>query len=96
MDQEITTSAVSFPKQKNIEFSEEKEEIWKDIPGYEGLYKISNLGRIKRLERTYHIKSEIQPISVRPEFIIKQRLDAGYQRISLYNKEKKTKILFRP
>ena len=28
----------------------EKEE-WKDIPSYEGLYKISNLGRIKSLER---------------------------------------------
>lgn len=25
------------------------EEIWKDIKGYEGLYQISNLGRIKRL-----------------------------------------------
>lgn len=22
-------------------------EIWKDIPGYEGLYQVSNLGRIK-------------------------------------------------
>lgn len=30
-------------------------EIWKDIPGYEGLYKASNLGRIKSLERmVYH------------------------------------------
>lgn len=26
-----------------------KEEIWKDIVGYEGLYQISNLGRIKRI-----------------------------------------------
>lgn len=25
------------------------EEIWKDIPGYEGLYQVSNLGRIKRI-----------------------------------------------
>lgn len=24
-------------------------EIWKDIPGYEGLYKVSNIGRIKSL-----------------------------------------------
>lgn len=29
-------------------------EIWKDIPGYEGLYKVSNLGRVKNLkENTY-------------------------------------------
>ena len=27
------------------------EEIWKDIEGYEGLYQVSNLGRIKSLER---------------------------------------------
>lgn len=27
------------------------EEIWKDIEGYEGLYQISNLGRVKSLER---------------------------------------------
>lgn len=27
------------------------EEIWKDISGYEGLYQISNLGRVKSLPR---------------------------------------------
>lgn len=27
-------------------------EIWKDAPGYEGLYAVSNLGRIKSLSRT--------------------------------------------
>ena len=27
-------------------------EIWKDIEGYEGIYKISNLGNVKSLERT--------------------------------------------
>ena len=26
-------------------------EIWKDIPNYEGLYQVSNLGRVKSLER---------------------------------------------
>ena len=29
----------------------EKAEIWKDIPGYEGKYKVSNMGRVKSLER---------------------------------------------
>ncbi len=27
------------------------QEIWKPIKGYEGLYEVSNLGRIKSLER---------------------------------------------
>ena len=25
------------------------EEIWKDVPGYEGLYQVSNIGRVKSL-----------------------------------------------
>lgn len=28
-----------------------KEEIWKPVKGYEGLYEVSNLGRVKRLAR---------------------------------------------
>ena len=27
------------------------EEIWKDIPGYEGLYQVSNFGRVKSLRK---------------------------------------------
>lgn len=30
---------------------EQKNEIWKDIIGYEGIYQVSNLGRVKRLAR---------------------------------------------
>jgi len=29
------------------------EEIWKDIEGYEGYYQVSNLGRVRSLDRTY-------------------------------------------
>lgn len=29
------------------------QEIWKDIPGYEGYYQVSNQGVVKALERTY-------------------------------------------
>jgi len=28
-----------------------QEEIWKDVPSYEGLYQVSNLGRVKSLNR---------------------------------------------
>lgn len=41
-------------------------EIWKDIPDYEGLYQVSNLGRVKSLPRK-HCKG----------YILKQR-DNGY------------------
>jgi hypothetical protein len=44
---------LSFPEQKrdNQKLPEVKmKEIWKDIPGYEGLYQASSLGRIKTVE----------------------------------------------
>lgn len=34
------------------------EEIWKDIEGYEGLYQVSNLGRVKSLERIIKMVSK--------------------------------------
>ena len=34
-------------------------EIWKDIEGYEGLYKVSNLGRVKSLNYRHTCKEEI-------------------------------------
>lgn len=48
------------------------EEIWKDIKGYEGLYQVSNLGRVKSLDRviiknngfTIHIKEKILQNSI--------------------------------
>lgn len=43
------------------------EEIWKDIEGYEGLYQVSNLGRVKSLPRIYKqrkIKNEIELIEL--------------------------------
>lgn len=30
-----------------------QEEIWKDVIGYEGLYQVSNLGRVKSLPKTW-------------------------------------------
>ena len=35
-------------------------EIWKDIKGYEGLYQVSNLGRVKSLSRKNHPKEEFR------------------------------------
>lgn len=43
-------------------------EAWKDIPGYEGLYQVSNYGRVKGLERSV----ENNHRSHRPERIVAQ------------------------
>lgn len=55
-------------------------EIWKDVVGYEGIYQVSNLGRVKRLERTIsHWKGINQ---VRKERVINQSTGKrGYPRI---------------
>jgi len=58
-------------------------EIWKDIAGYEGLYQVSNLGRIKSLPRNGTINLER---------FIKPRVDSGYERVWL-SKNNKTKPL---
>lgn len=58
------------------------EEIWKDIKGYEGWYQVSNLGRIKSLERTF-VRNNGAPFKVR-ERILKSTLDhAGYPYVML-------------
>lgn len=56
-----------------------KEEIWKDIKGYEGSYQVSNLGRVKGLRREVFKRG----ICTLPESIMKQRLSFGYCRICL-------------
>lgn len=67
------------------------EEIWKDIEGYEGLYQISNLGRVKSLER--YIKHYKGGESLHKEKIRRINLDSlrGYQYIFLC-KDGKTKF----
>lgn len=45
------------------------EEIWKPIKGYEGLYEVSNIGRVKSLVRTIIRKNGV-PFTTR-EFIMK-------------------------
>lgn len=59
------------------------DEEWKDIEGYEGLYAISNLGRIKSYERWcgFYLKSE----SIRNSFYKSN----GYECIDLYNRNHK-------
>lgn len=57
-------------------------EIWKDIPGYEGLYQVSDCGQIKSCER---IAWNGHANHVLKERILKSSLDKyGYHIVSLY------------
>lgn len=55
-----------------------KQEIWKDITGYEGLYQVSNLGRVKSLKND-------------KEKILKPAISSkGYLFVNLYKQQKTT------
>ena len=55
------------------------EEIWKDIKGFEGIYQVSNLGRVKSLERSDAIGRNLK------ERILKPQLNhTGYYQVGLW------------
>lgn len=56
-------------------------EIWKDIPGYEGYYQVSNYGNIKSNKRPYTICSKT--IILTKSKIIKPNISKGYYRVEL-------------
>ena len=58
-------------------------EIWKDIPEYEGLYQVSNLGRVKSLKRLDKRNRIVK------EKILKHGIDTnGYHLVKLYKYDK--------
>lgn len=65
------------------------EEIWKPIKNYEKLYHISNLGRVKSLEKEWISGNNIK--RHHPDIILKTVLHRGYKAITLSkNKKRKT------
>lgn len=74
------------------------DEIWKDIKGYEGLYQISNLGRVKNYERKVRIcRRGYEGLRIHKERIMKPSINnRGYAFVSLCKDGKyKTKFVHR-
>ena len=67
-------------------------EIWKDIKGYEGYYKVSNLGNVKSLSRMV-IRSNGYPLKVNERILKVNTNRFGYNKVKL-NKDGKTKNCF--
>lgn len=62
-------------------------EIWKDIAGYEGIYQVSNTGKIKSFQRWKRAKSP-------DEYLLKQYVaNNGYCQVTLYRDGGKRKFL---
>lgn len=70
----------------------EIKEEWRDIKGFEGLYMVSNLGRVKSLSR---VITEINGKKrVSKEKILKsKRISSGYRAVILY-KDRKEKTMY--
>lgn len=78
-------SRVKFSDEElEVPYEAKEEEIWRDIKGYEGFYQVSNIGRVKSLDRT--IIDKIGHKRHLKERILKQGLDHnGYLLVKLFN-----------
>lgn len=51
----VVTTSTSIPSYSSYKGDNSEEEIWKDVEDYDGLYQVSNLGRIKSFHRGENI-----------------------------------------
>lgn len=64
-------------------------EIWKDIKGYEGLYQVSNTGKVKSLNKIIHKNNKTVN---KKEKILKPIKSNKYLQVVLYNNKKTKKF----
>lgn len=62
-------------------------ETWKDIPGYEGLYQVSDLGNVKSLEKKTVRKGH--DVFLKEKILKPSENKRGVQSVSLYKENKK-------
>lgn len=56
-------------------------EIWKDILGFDGIYLVSNFGRVKKMSNKFITSSNVN--SETGDFILKYCIIKGYPKVSL-------------
>lgn len=61
-------------------------EVWRDVVGYEGQYKVSSLGRVKRIPTT-RVRKDGKPYEIAGEILVSQHeIKKGYLRVCLGKK----------
>lgn len=61
-------------------------EIWKDVPGFEGLYQVSNTGKVKSFRKSSKYGSQ-------PEYMLNPTINnTGYAQVTLYDNTKRSKF----
>jgi len=64
------------------------QEIWKDVKGYEGIYKISNFGRVKSLDREVAPSNRV-PYWRKGKICIQSKSNLGYMTVGFTVNNKK-------
>ena len=70
----------------------ENMEIWKDVENYEGLYQVSNLGRVRSLERDIYCQNGTFHQHLKEKMLVPVLDRYGYQFVGLYKNGKRKKI----
>lgn len=70
---------------QNLSLENLPDEEWRDVVGYEGLYQVSNLGRIKSLPEI--IRDGYKNSFLSKEKIMKTALSNGYVNVNLQTKK---------
>ena len=65
-------------------------ETWKDIQGYEGLYQVSDLGRIRSLDRVVNAKNGSKQTK-KSRILVQEITIHGYCRVRIFNCDGKAK-----
>lgn len=64
------------------------QEIWKDIPGYEGIYEVSNKGRIRSIDRIVVTKAGWTQTKYGQVIKFGQPINSGYIKVDLHKNGK--------
>lgn len=60
-----------------------QEEIWKDIPGYEGFYQVSDLGRVRSFDRPMVKNGKVYKRIVKGRILCPRKNKQGYLCVQL-------------
>jgi hypothetical protein len=71
---------------KKADMKNQEQEIWKDIPNYEGYYQVSSHGRVKSLDRVETMKNKVLRKKIGKILKPYQWGCKGYERYGLMNK----------
>lgn len=68
-----------------------KHEIWKDIPGYEGYYQVSNYGNVKSVARKI-ISSNNRTVSIKERYLKPHINPSGHKQAVLFKNGKDNRL----